>query len=53
MPETQMFDFFDYLAGEKIVLPENKAFCDEPMITFKMPAPQPKPVIHKYKKSKR
>ena len=28
MPHTQMYDFFDYLAGEKIVLPEEKSHSD-------------------------
>jgi hypothetical protein len=53
MPQTQMYDFFDYLAGEKIVLPENKDFCDVATVTFKYNPPQPKPVIHKYQKKSR
>lgn len=53
MPATQMYDFFDYLAGEKIVLPEQQSFCEETTITFKLSAPLPKPSIHKYSKNGR
>ena len=53
MPHTQMYDFFDYLAGEKIVLPEEKSHSDEATITFKLSAPLPKPAIHKYVKNNR
>jgi hypothetical protein len=42
-PQTQMYDFFDYLAGEKITLPEHKSQVDETTITLKISAPLPKP----------
>jgi len=48
-----MYDFFDYLAGEKIILPEHRNKVEETTITFKISAPLPKPSIHKYKKSKK
>ena len=28
LPETEMFDFFDFLAGEKLVLPEDRLLSD-------------------------
>ena len=48
-----MYDFFDYLAGEKITLPEHKNPADQITITFKISAPLPKPSVHKYKKYKK
>jgi hypothetical protein len=45
-----MFDFFDYLAGEKLVLPEQRSFCEDAMVTFKFSQPLPKPNLFKYKK---
>ena len=47
-----MFDFFDYLAGEKLVLPEDKAEIDELTMKVKLTQPLPKPSLHKYKKTK-
>lgn len=52
MPETEMFDFFDYLAGEKIVLPEDLALVDKLTMTVRLTQPLPKPSLHKYKKAK-
>lgn len=46
-----MYDFFDYLAGEKLELPEEKAISDEMTVLFKFNQPLPKPNLYKYKKS--
>ena len=35
MPETSMYDFFDYLAGEKLDISEEKSLVEELKITFK------------------
>ena len=51
MPQTQMYDFFDYLSGEKIVLPEDRSYSESTTVTFKLSAPMPKPSIHKYLKN--
>jgi hypothetical protein len=45
-----MFDFFDYLAGEKLVLPNQRSFCWENMVTLKFNQPLPKPSLYKYKR---
>lgn len=52
LPETEMYDFFDYLAGEKLVLPEDQAMVDKVTMTIKLTQPLPKPSLHKYKKRK-
>ena len=35
MPETSIYDFFDYLAGEKLDISEEKSLVEELKITFK------------------
>jgi hypothetical protein len=45
-----MFDFFDYLAGEKLELPDQKSFSDETIVTFKFNQQLPKPSLYKYRK---
>ena len=47
-----MFDFFDFLAGEKLVLPEDRLLSDQLTITLKINQPLRKPSLHKYKKTK-
>ena len=50
LPEPTLYDFFDYLAGEKLQLPEERPIADQTTITFKFTASLPKPALHKYPK---
>lgn len=52
LPQTEMFDFFDFLAGTKLVLPEDQSLSDQLTINVKINQPLRKPSLHKYKKTK-
>jgi hypothetical protein len=48
-----MFDFFDYLVGEKLEFPDQKSFSEEMTVTFKFNQSIPKPCLYKYRKSEK
>lgn len=50
LPSTPIFDFFDYLAGEKLQLSDDRSISEEMMVTFKFNQQLPKPSLYKYRK---